>query len=105
MKLRRILGSAGLASAASLTLVACGEGASNNNVDIGKIASKFLESMPKKQAKQGGTLKAALRSESPFTGIFSDELQTISTDAEEALFDTDDNFKINDKGPATMKTD
>lgn len=111
MKIRKIIGTIGIASATALTLAACGKSASNDNTDNGKTASKFPESMPKKEVKQGGTLKVALRSESPFTGIFSDELQTVSTDAEvaspgeESLFDTDDSFKINDKGPATMKID
>lgn len=110
MRKDKFLGSACIVTAAALTLVACGKG-NNNNTDNAKIANKFPMAMPKKEAKQGGTLKIALRSDSPFTGIFSDELfsQTIDADVaspgEEPLFDTDDNYRINDKGAATMKLD
>ncbi|MBA1394357.1 oligopeptide ABC transporter substrate-binding protein, partial [Lactobacillus sp. XV13L] len=74
-------------------------------------ASKFPSEMPKKDIKKGGTLKVALETESPFTGIFSDELNSTAFDSdvaspgEESLFDTDDNYRINDKGPATLKLD
>lgn len=112
MKKGKFLGSIGLLSAAALTLVACGKSNNNNNSNEGaKSASKFPEAVPKKEAKQGGTVKIALLSNSPFTGIFSNELYTVSTDYEvsgpgnESLFDTDDQFRFNDKGPATIKLD
>ena len=112
MKKAKFLGSIGLLSAAALTLVACGKSNNNNNSNEGaKTASKFPEAVPKKEAKQGGTVKIALLSNSPFTGIFSNELYTVSTDYEvsgpgnESLFDTDDQFRFNDKGPATIKLD
>ena len=112
MKKGKFLGSIGLLSAAALTLVACGKSNNNNNSNEGaKTASKFPEAVPTKEAKQGGTVKIALLSNSPFTGIFSNELYTISTDSEvagpgnESLFDTDDQFRFNNKGPATIKLD
>ena len=112
MKKGKFLGSIGLLSAAALTLVACGKSNNNNNSNEGaKTASKFPEAVPTKEAKQGGTVKIALISNSPFTGIFSNELSTISTDSEvagpgnESLFDTDDQFRFNNKGPATIKLD
>ena len=112
MKKGKFLGSIGLLSAAALTLVACGKSNNNNNSNEGaKTASKFPEAVPKKEAKQGGTVKIALLSNSPFTGIFSNELYTVTTDYEvsgpgnESLFDTDDQFRFNDKGPATIKLD
>ena len=112
MKKGKFLGSIGLLSAAALTLVACGKSNNNNNSNEGaKTASKFPEAVPTKEAKQGGTVKIALISNSPFTGIFSNELYTISTDSEvagpgnESLFDTDDQFRFNNKGPATIKLD
>ncbi|WEV50465.1 oligopeptide ABC transporter substrate-binding protein [Lactobacillus sp. ESL0731] len=110
MKKSKILSSVGVVTAAALTLVACGK-SGNNNANNAKTASKFPTAVPKKTAKQGGTLKVALETDTPFTGIFSDELSTTSVDnavsepGEEELFDTDDNFKINDKGPATLKLD
>lgn len=67
--------------------------------------------MPKRAAKQGGTVKVAVETDTPFTGIFSDQLAVTSIDAQiaspgaESLFDTDDYHKINDKGPARIKID
>lgn len=113
MKKPEKVGSIGIMSLAALSLAGCGKGNSNNdsNTDNAKTASRFPSAMPKKQAKQGGTVKVALETDTPFTGIFTDELSVTATDAEiaspgeESLFDTDNNYKINDKGPATMKLD
>ncbi|BDR60671.1 oligopeptide ABC transporter substrate-binding protein [Lactobacillus xylocopicola] len=111
MKKTRLLRSVGIVTAAALTLVACGKSSDTANNENAKVASKFPEAVPTKEAKQGGTLKYAIETDTPFTGIFSDELYTGSLDAdvaspgEEELFDTDDSFKITDKGPATMKLD
>ncbi len=52
-----------------------------------------------------------METNAPFTGIFLDELSVTSFDAQiaypgnESLFDVDDDYKINDKGPATLKID
>ena len=111
MKKARLFNSIGIVSAATIALVACGKGSSTNSTNDVKTARKFPEEMPKKEAKQGGTVKVALETDSPFTGIFSDELSMTSIDGavsspgEESLFDTDDNYRINDKGPATLKLD
>ena len=110
MKKSKILGSVGIASLAALTLAACGKSNDNNAEEV-KKASKFPTEMPKKTAKQGGTVKFAIESDSPFTGIFASELSTTLTDSNvaspgnESLFDIDDDYKINDKGPATLKID
>ena len=110
MKKSKILGSVGIASLAALTLAACGKSNDNNTEEV-KKASKFPTEMPKKTAKQGGTVKFAIESDSPFTGIFASELSTTLTDSNvaspgnESLFDVDDDYKINDKGPATLKID
>ncbi|MBI0021818.1 MULTISPECIES: oligopeptide ABC transporter substrate-binding protein [Lactobacillus] len=110
MKKSKILGSVGIASLAALTLAACGKSNDNNAEEV-KKASKFPTEMPKKTAKQGGTVKFAIESDSPFTGIFASELSTTLTDSNvaspgnESLFDVDDDYKINDKGPATLKID
>lgn len=107
MKKAKIFGSVGVVSAATLALVACGKSSENDNDS--KTASKFPQEMPKKDVKQGGTLKYAIETDSPFTGIFSNELYTTAIDADvaapgnESLFDTDDNYKINNKGAATLK--
>ncbi|WP_278953782.1 oligopeptide ABC transporter substrate-binding protein [Lactobacillus apis] len=110
MKKSKILGSVGIASLAALVLAACGKSNDNNAEEV-KKASKFPTEMPKKTAKQGGTVKFAIESDSPFTGIFASELSTTLTDSNvaspgnESLFDIDDDYKINDKGPATLKID
>lgn len=110
MKKTKLLGSLGLVSTATLALVACGK---NNTADTNeaKKANKFPQEMPVKDVKQGGTVKYAIEADSPFTGIFSNELYTTAIDASvmapgnESLFDTDDNYRINDKGPASLKID
>ena len=109
MKKSKLLGSVGVVTAAALALVACGK--SGNDNSGASEAKKFPAATPKKAVKQGGTVNVALESDTPFTGIFSDELQTVSSDSEaaapgnESLFDTDDHYKINNKGAATMKLD
>lgn len=109
MKKSKLLGSVGVVTAAALALVACGK--SGNDNSGANDAKKFPAATPKKAVKQGGTVNVALESDTPFTGIFSDELQTASSDSEaaapgnESLFDTDDHYKINNKGAATMKLD
>lgn len=68
MKKIKTLSSIALLSAATLVLSACGNKA-DNNTDDSKKASKFPSEMPKKEAKQGGTVKYAIETNSPFTGI------------------------------------
>ena len=108
MKKSKILGSVGTASLAALTLAACGKSNDNNAEEV-KKASTFPTEMPKKATKQGGTVKFAIENDSPFTGIFASELSTTKIDSDvaspgnESLFDVDDDYKINDKGPATLK--
>ena len=110
MKKGKFLGSLGVVSAAALTLVACGK-SSNTSNEGAKTASKFPIETKTKTAKQGGTLRVAEETDTPFTGIFNDELQMSQPDADvsspgqESLFDTDNHYKINDKGPATLKLD
>ncbi|RMC41638.1 oligopeptide ABC transporter substrate-binding protein [Lactobacillus sp. ESL0233] len=104
----KILGSIGLISTATLTLAACGKG-NGTNSEGAKTASKFPVETPIKDTKQGGTLKVAEEMDTPFTGIFNEELQMSQPDADvmspgqESLFDTDDHYKINDKGAATLR--
>jgi peptide/nickel transport system substrate-binding protein len=110
MKLAKILGSVGVVSAAALALAACGQSGNSNNQGA-KDAKKFKEETPVKATKKGGTLSYAIETDTPFTGIFNNELSTSQTDADvsqfgnEALFDTDDSYKITSKGPATFKLD
>ncbi|URW71808.1 oligopeptide ABC transporter substrate-binding protein [Lactobacillus kefiranofaciens subsp. kefirgranum] len=109
MKKTQLLGSIGLVTGAVLTLAACGQ-KSNDNAGAND-AKKFPQQTPKKAVKKGGTLSYALETDTPFTGIFNDELSTTAIDStvaqfgDESLFDTDDSYKINSKGPATFKLD
>jgi peptide/nickel transport system substrate-binding protein len=108
MKKVKWLGAITVLSGAALTLTACGNN-NNNNASDKKVS--FKEAVPKKQVKKGGTLKYAIESDSPFTGIFLPELSDTSTDSEiqapgvEGLFSVDDSYKINNKGAATFKLD
>ncbi len=109
MKKTQLLGSIGLVTGAVLTLAACGQ-KSNDNAGAND-AKKFPQQTPKKAVKKGGTLSYALETDTPFTGIFNNELSNTAFDStvaqfgNESLFDTDDSYKINSKGPATFKLD
>ena len=109
MKKTQLLGSIGLVTGAVLTLAACGQ-KSNDNAGAND-AKKFPQQTPKKAVKTGGTLSYALETDTPFTGIFNNELaigaidSTVAQFGNESLFDTDDSYKINNKGPATFKLD
>lgn len=109
MKKTQLLGSIGLVTGAVLTLAACGQ-KSNDNAGAND-AKKFPQQTPKKAVKKGGTLSYALETDTPFTGIFNNELANSSIDStvaqfgNESLFDIDDSYKINNKGPATFKLD
>ena len=111
MKEKNFLCSIGIIATCAMALVGCNKGNKSNNEDSSKEASKFPNALPKKETKQGGTVRVAVETDTPFTGIFTDELSVTATDAdvaspgEESLFYTDDNYKINDKGPATMRLD
>lgn len=60
---------------------------------------------------EGGNLRVALVSDSPFQGIFSPEFYEDAYDADlqefntEPLFGTDENFQIDDSGSATLDLD
>lgn len=107
MKKAKIFAGITLLSGVALTLAACGNSESNSNES--STAAKFSSAVPKKATKNGGTVKVAVETDTPFTGIFNDELSTSATDAEvmqygaETLFATDDQYVFTDKGAATIK--
>ncbi|WEV50516.1 oligopeptide ABC transporter substrate-binding protein [Lactobacillus sp. ESL0731] len=107
MRKFKTLSSLGIITTAALVLTACGK--SSDTANESKSVSKLPESTPVKATKQGGTLKLALETDTPFSGIFSNELSTSDIDSEvaspgaETLFDTDNHYRITDKGPATLK--
>ncbi len=110
MKKAKVFAGITLLSGVALTLAACGN-SNRSNVNEAKNAAKFSSTVPAKPAKKGGTVKVAVITDTPFTGIFNDELATTSTDTEvaqygaESLFATDDHYKFTNKGAATIKID
>ncbi|MBN3480022.1 oligopeptide ABC transporter substrate-binding protein [Lactobacillus acidophilus] len=107
MKKAKIFAGITLLSGVALTLAACGNSESNSNES--STAAKFSSAVPKKATKNGGTVKVAVETDTPFTGIFNYELSTSATDTEvmqygaESLFATDDQYVFTDKGAATIK--
>lgn len=107
MNKMKLWGSIGIVTSAALALTACG----NNNKSNEKVSGdKFAETVPKKAVKNGGTLKYAVETETPFKGIFE---QTLSTDAidstvsqfgDEPLVGQTSSYKIRD-GAASFKLD
>ncbi|WEV70913.1 oligopeptide ABC transporter substrate-binding protein [Lactobacillus sp. ESL0785] len=109
MKKTKLLAPLGIAGLCTVILTGCGNNSKNNTDN--KSVAKLPMSTPVKPVKQGGTVKVALETDTPFSGIFSQELATDDADSQvaapglESLFDTDNNYKINDKGPATLRLD
>lgn len=108
MKKAKLFGSLTLLSGVALTLAACGN---NSNSKVDNPTKSFKEATPKKAVKKGGTVSVALETDTPITGVFLNELSDTQNDSDamapgnEALFDTNDTYQINDKGPATLKLD
>lgn len=109
MSKQNLFKSIGIISLSGLVLAGCGKNNAGN--DETKTASKFPMSTPQKASKQGGTVKIGLETDTPFAGIFSQELSSADIDSQvaapglETLFDSDDHYKVTDKGPATLKLD
>lgn len=107
MKKFRLLSSLALLSGVALTMTACGGKSDNANVST----KAFKSAVPKKEVKKGGTLRQALTTNTPFTGVFLNELADTQDDsdvmspANESLFYVDDSYGYNDEGPATIKMD
>ena len=104
MKKAKLFGSLTLLTGVALTMAACGNSSSNDASSIKKMKA----AVPSKAAKKGGTVSQAIETDTPFTGIFSNELSTTQTDsdvaapANESLFDNDNTYKYTNKGPATI---
>ena len=103
MKKGKLISTLTLLSGVALTLAACG----NNNQDTSH--PNFKEYTPKKAIKNGGSVSVAVVTDTPFTGIFNDELSTNNTDSEvmqygdESLFATNDTYKYVKGGAADIK--
>lgn len=108
---RRALGALGVFLAGALLLAGCGKSSSTSSNSGAKDAKRFPEQTKMATAKSGGSITVAEETDTPFTGIFLDELADSQIDSDvsafgaEPLFATDDQYKINNKGAATFKLD
>lgn len=98
----------------ALSLAACGqktEKSKQNGNSGAEDAMQFPVATSFAETKKGGSIKVALETDTPFTGIFSDELADSTTDAtlaqfgSESLFDTDNSYNITDSGAASFSLD
>lgn len=109
MKNLKVFTGLGLLSAVALTATACGS--NNNNSNATKQATNFKQAVPTKTAKKGGKVNVAIETDTPFTGIFSNELSISAIDSEvmqyggESLFATDDEYRYTNDGAASIKID
>ena len=105
MKRAKLFGTLTLLSGLALTLAACGN--SNNNSQT-TDTTKFKSAVPSKPMKKGGNVTVAVETDTPFTGIFLNELSTSATDTEvsqygnEALFAINDTYGYVKGGPADI---
>ena len=98
----------------ALSLAACGqksEKSKKNDNSGAEDAMQFPVATSFAKTEKGGSIKVALETDTPFTGIFSDELADSTTDAtlaqfgSESLFDTDNSYNITDSGAASFSLD
>ena len=96
----------------ALTLAACGskEQSSSTSSNAGK--TKYASEVTHDGTPiKGGTLKYAIVSASPFSGIFADELSQDTTDSsigglvDESMFEYDENRKLTNTGLASIQFD
>ena len=108
---RRTLGTFGVLLAGAALLAGCGKSSSSDSSSGAKDAKKFPEATATGVAKKGGSITIAEESDTPVKGVFLNEVSDSQYDQDfmefgnEALFATDDQYKINDKGAATFKMD
>ncbi|MBT8943261.1 oligopeptide ABC transporter substrate-binding protein, partial [Lactobacillus delbrueckii subsp. bulgaricus] len=108
---RRMLGTFGVLLAGAALLAGCGKSSSSSSNSGAKDAKKFPEATATATAKKGGSITIAEESDTPVKGVFLNELTDGRYDTDfmqfgnEALFATDDQYKINNKGAATFKMD
>ena len=112
MKKRSVFGMITLATALSITLVACGSKSLNSSSSTANKAVKFPVSYNNSaKAIKGGNVNVAVVNDSPFKGVFNEELYTDNYDnqymspAAESLFAYNSKFKFNNTGAATLKQD
>lgn len=108
---RKALGTFGVLLAGAALLAGCGKSSSSDSSSGAKDAKKFPEATATGVAKKGGSITIAEESDTPVKGVFLNEVSDSQYDKDfmqfgnEALFATDDQYKITDKGAATFKMD
>ena len=99
----------------ALTLAACGgnnSSSSTTSTEASTAKTKYASEVTHEGTPiKGGTLKYAIVSSSPFSGIFADELSQITTDStiggliDESMFEYDENRKLTNTGLASIEFD
>ena len=97
---------------AALTLAACGNNNQSSSSSSASGTTKYASEVTHDGTPiKGGTLKYAIVSSSPFSGIFADELSKDTTDSsiggliDESMFEYDENRKLTNTGLASIEFD
>ena len=96
----------------ALTLAACGSKEQSSSTSSTSGTTKYASEVTHDGTPiKGGTLKYAIVSSSPFSGIFADELSSDTNDSsiggliDESMFDYDENRKLTNTGLASIEFD
>ena len=96
----------------ALTLAACGSKEQSSSTSSTSGTTKYASEVTHDGTPiKGGTLKYAIVSSSPFSGIFADELSADTNDSsiggliDESMFDYDENRKLTNTGLASIEFD
>ena len=97
---------------AALTLAACGSKEQSSSTSSTSGTTKYASEVTHDGTPiKGGTLKYAIVSSSPFSGIFADELSSDTNDSsiggliDESMFDYDENRKLTNTGLSSIEFD
>ena len=97
---------------AALTLAACGNNNQSSSSSRASGTTKYASEVTHDGTPiKGGTLKYAIVSSSPFSGIFADELSSDTNDSsiggliDESMFEYDENRKLTNTGLASIEFD
>ena len=97
---------------AAVTLAACGNNNQSSSSSSASGTTKYASEVTHDGTPiKGGTLKYAIVSSSPFSGIFADELSADTNDStigglvDESMFEYDENRKLTNTGLASIEFD
>ena len=97
---------------AAVTLAACGNNNQSSSSSSASGTTKYASEVTHDGTPiKGGTLKYAIVSSSPFSGIFADELSSDTNDSsiggliDESMFEYDENRKLTNTGLASIEFD